>query len=299
MQRFIAAVVLLAARMISFAQQCKDLDCPLATRGTATITVADLVAKLDSAEKKHRPLILSEPKQLEQLIDNMLLSRQLANEARKRTANVDDPVLAAKLQLSQDDVWAVVELNAIRAARVPKNFDRLAREHYAINKDTYMKGRSATVRHLLIAAEKPGAQAKAEAVFKELSNADAKTFEARIAELSDDPGKTSNKGVYTVVENEGTYDPAFAAAALTMVKPGQVVGPIKSQFGYHIMQLIESAPARPMTFEEVKPQIVETVSGDARRRVVSEYRNELSMKGSLQTFPENLEKVIKAAESRD
>src|SRR5207253_6798421 len=42
---------------------------------------------------------------------------------------------------------------------------------------------------------------------------------------------------------------AFAMA------PGEVRGPIKTQFGYHVIKLISKTPGRTRSLEEVRPQI--------------------------------------------
>jgi peptidyl-prolyl cis-trans isomerase D len=48
--------------------------------------------------------------------------------------------------------------------------------------------------------------------------------------------------------------PEFEQAAFDM-KPGELRGPIKTQFGYHVIKLIAKTPPRVRTFEEVREQI--------------------------------------------
>ncbi len=48
--------------------------------------------------------------------------------------------------------------------------------------------------------------------------------------------------------------PEFEEAAFSM-SPGEVRGPIKTQFGYHIIRLVSKTPARTRTFEEVRPSL--------------------------------------------
>ncbi len=279
---------------------CEGMDCPLAIRGTATVTVADLVAKLDSIEARHRPLLLSDGKQLENIVENMLLQRQIAQDL-KATELESDPVMVAKLQQARDAVLSVARLDEIRAARLPKNFDALAREHFLISKADYIEPRSVRVRHLLIATEKrtdAEALELATEIARRLPLNDQEAFAKAVVESSEDPGKASNQGEYLVAEGNTQYDPAFSTASLGLVRVGSMTTPVKSQFGYHLIQLLEDKPARQMTFEEAKPQLVAIVSGDARRRIVSEYRNELSIAGDLKIYPENLPQVDKLIEGR-
>src|SRR6185503_7451018 len=48
--------------------------------------------------------------------------------------------------------------------------------------------------------------------------------------------------------------PEFEQAAFDM-KPGELRGPIKTQFGYHVIKLVAKTPPRMRTFEEVREQI--------------------------------------------
>ncbi|WP_143309425.1 peptidylprolyl isomerase [Chitinophaga vietnamensis] len=56
---------------------------------------------------------------------------------------------------------------------------------------------------------------------------------------SEDPGVKDNKGVYVLNRNDkNTWDPDFLAAAFRL-KEGEISSPIKSQHGYHIIQMLK------------------------------------------------------------
>lgn len=57
---------------------------------------------------------------------------------------------------------------------------------------------------------------------------------------SDDPGAKQNYGQYEINRNDRQYDRTWLAKAFTL-KEGQVSNPFKTQFGYHIMQLVSRA----------------------------------------------------------
>jgi peptidyl-prolyl cis-trans isomerase SurA len=55
---------------------------------------------------------------------------------------------------------------------------------------------------------------------------------------SEDPGVKENKGIYILNRNDkGTWDPDFLAASFRL-KEGEISSPVKSQFGYHLIQCI-------------------------------------------------------------
>jgi peptidyl-prolyl cis-trans isomerase SurA len=55
---------------------------------------------------------------------------------------------------------------------------------------------------------------------------------------SEDPGAKDNKGVYILNRNDKQWDADFLAAAFRL-KENEISNPIKSQFGYHLIQCIK------------------------------------------------------------
>ncbi len=270
---------------------CTKPECPIASRGTATITVADLAGKLVALDDKQRDLLLSDPNSLNGVIENLLLTRQMANEADQTK---DDPIIRARLQQAHDEVYAVVRLDQIRATRITGDFGRLSKEYYLTNKNTFNSPRQQVVRHLLIdTTSRSDADAKAliSKLHGEFKSLNVDEFAVKAVENSDDPSKSTNGGLLTVVEGSAEIDPAFMFAAQGLSKPGEVSLPVKSAFGYHLIQLISDTPAHQLSYEEAKPQIVAKLTQDARRRVVSEYRGEM-MAAELKIHPENARAMI-------
>ena len=63
------------------------------------------------------------------------------------------------------------------------------------------------------------------------------TFENAAKQYSDDKSNSGEGGELPYAA-KGTFDPGFEAAAFSIPKVGDVVGPIKSQFGWHLIKLI-------------------------------------------------------------
>ncbi|MEC5147890.1 peptidylprolyl isomerase [Chitinophaga sp. 212800010-3] len=55
---------------------------------------------------------------------------------------------------------------------------------------------------------------------------------------SEDPGVKDNKGIYVMNRSDKNWDPDFLAAAFRL-KEGEISSPIKTQFGYHLIQMIK------------------------------------------------------------
>ena len=91
-----------------------------------------------------------------------------------------------------------------------------------------------------------------------------KPFELLAKLHSEDPGSKDNGGQYTINRNDKNWDPTFLATAFRL-KEGQISAPVKSKFGYHIIELVkrngDDAIVRhilkipPVTDDEVKISI--------------------------------------------
>lgn len=55
---------------------------------------------------------------------------------------------------------------------------------------------------------------------------------------SEDPGAKENKGVYILNRNDKQWDPDFLAASFRL-KENEISSPVKTQFGYHLIQCIK------------------------------------------------------------
>jgi peptidyl-prolyl cis-trans isomerase SurA len=62
-------------------------------------------------------------------------------------------------------------------------------------------------------------------------------FDQLVKLYSEDPSAKENLGQFSLNRNEKNFDPAFMAGSFRL-KEGQISAPIKSKFGYHLIQLI-------------------------------------------------------------
>jgi peptidyl-prolyl cis-trans isomerase SurA len=64
------------------------------------------------------------------------------------------------------------------------------------------------------------------------------TFAQAAQKYSEDPGSKDKGGQYQINRNEKSWDPTFVAAAFRL-KEGEISPVIKTQFGYHIIQMVQ------------------------------------------------------------
>ena len=121
------------------------------------------------------------------------------------------------------------------------------------------------VRHILITGDGDESKAQIEKLQAEIQN--GASFEELAKAHSQDPGSGSKGGDLGFFA-EGRMVPEFDAALKDMKQPGEVGAPVKTQFGWHLIQLVERRPGGKRPYEEVR----EELHREARTRILSEKR---------------------------
>jgi peptidyl-prolyl cis-trans isomerase D len=128
-------------------------------------------------------------------------------------------------------------------------------EQKAKNPEGYVTAERRRARHILFAVSDPkddvAAKAKAEEILKRAQGGE--DFAKLAKEFSQDPGSAQQGGDLGWSERKVWVAP-FADAAFGM-QPGEIRGPIKTQFGYHIIKLDGIQPATEKTFEQSKGDV--------------------------------------------
>jgi peptidyl-prolyl cis-trans isomerase D len=107
-------------------------------------------------------------------------------------------------------------------------------------------------RHILITGKDDAAAlALAQQVLAQAKS--GKDFGALAKQYSQDPGSAQNGGDLGWAERSSFVKP-FADALFAM-KVGEIAGPVKTQFGYHIIRLDEIQPGKSKSFEEARPEL--------------------------------------------
>jgi len=81
------------------------------------------------------------------------------------------------------------------------------------------------------------------------------SFTDLISEYNDDEGMAYYPDGYPVQEGAGTYIDSFEKAAISLTTPGEISDPIKTYYGYHILELVNIDPAGPIALEDKYDEI--------------------------------------------
>lgn len=140
--------------------------------------------------------------------------------------------------LTVQNLQAKVSTAAVTEAEIRTYFQ----EHRA----EYDRPEQVRLRHILVERE-----AEARLALARLRRGEK--FEDLAKQLSKDPGSKDQGGDLGFVAR-GQLVPEFEQAAFAL-RPGQISAPVKTQFGYHIIQLLERKAAQPSTLDRVREQI--------------------------------------------
>ena len=154
--------------------------------------------------------------------------------------------------------------------------DEDVKAYFDAHPDKFKTPESFTARHILIGTRPSGedkglteaeAKAKAEKVLAEIKG--GKAFDVAAKEYSDDPGSKDKGGLYE--DNEfGKFVPEFDQAVRSQ-PIGKVGEPVKTMYGYHLIQVEKITPSVAQTFEAAKDAAREAASAERQETVMAGY----------------------------
>lgn len=89
-------------------------------------------------------------------------------------------------------------------------------------------------------------------------------------------------------DRHGPYDEAFLAASFALSGPGAVSGPVRSEFGWHLLYLAEALPPRNASFEEALPEMLEHGRATMELRRTEALRDAAQRRHPVRARPELL-----------
>jgi peptidyl-prolyl cis-trans isomerase C len=150
----------------------------------------------------------------------------------------------------RDDIRSQLVSEAIfnKVTKDTKVSNKDIQTYYNAHKAQYGQPESRDVRHILVKSK-----SQAQSIYTHLREDKGSDFAAYAKKFSQDPGSKNQGGKLTITK--GQTVPAFDQAAFTL--PTKAIStPIKTQFGYHIIQpLSDVRPAKTTPLKDVKASI--------------------------------------------
>jgi peptidyl-prolyl cis-trans isomerase C len=133
-------------------------------------------------------------------------------------------------------------------------------------------------RHILFSKDQ---KEKAEEVKGQLQN--GADFAELAKEFSQDPGSAENGGDLGCL-GKGETVPSFEEAVFN-AKEGEIVGPVESEFGYHVIEVTEIRERSIQPLSEVESQIREQLSTDEQAERFSAWVQEQKERRDVKYLP--------------
>jgi peptidyl-prolyl cis-trans isomerase C len=154
----------------------------------------------------------------------------------------------------------------------PNVTDAEAREYYDSHPAAFDLPETVRASHILVlvspemdAATVEFQRQKAEGIMARILAGES--FERLAVELSEDPTAIQNKGDLNYFSRH-RMEPPVAAAAFA-VQTGELAGPVRSKFGFHLIKVTDRKPARRLSFMEARPEILTQLRDERRRAAVA------------------------------
>lgn len=203
--------------------------------------------------------------------------------------------LQAKIQPSDADLTAYFEKNRTRYAVPEKRTVRYAmldmdqlrartavsdeevRTYYNDHIDMYKLPDRAHVAHILFKtvgktdAEVEEIRKKAEDLLKQAKS--GKDFAALAKQYSEDTSKDKGGDIDWIVK--GQTVPEFEAVAFSLPK-GSISDLVKTQYGFHIIKVIDRENARTQTVDEVRPMIMAAIQADKAQQAGQQISDQIA-----------------------
>ena len=163
--------------------------------------------------------------------------------------NNPEKVKLEYIELKVDDLLASVDAT-----------DEDIEAYFEQNKNQWVVTEKRSASHILLAVDRDASdsdveekKAEADALVARISGGE--TIAALAPEFSDDPGSADNGGSLGEFDR-GVMVPEFEEVAFAM-EEGNVSDPVRSDFGFHIIQLDKIIPEQGQSFAEVKDEVEE------------------------------------------
>ena len=173
-----------------------------------------------------------------------------------------------------------IDLDAATMKSIPDLSDKALQARYDKEKSRFVSPPQWEVSHILIKlpakptdAQKQAALAKAQKV-EALAKAPSADFAKLAEQYSDDLGSKRQGGDLGWL-SKGDAGPEFQAA-LDKMKKGEISDPVLTSDGYHVIDVRDMREGRTETFAQVRDQLVQEATKDARQDNYRDVGNKLT-----------------------
>lgn len=262
----LAATLLLAGGLVG---QAAAADKVLARVGNQTVTEADLDQLANAVPEKFRYLYQTpegRQKTLDYVVNIYVLSEEAKNQGMDKK-----PEVQRLIDFTKKDLLARVYLDKMNKG-LPAPSEQDVKTFYEKNKERFVTPESIHLRHILVKTEKEAKDALAK--LKK-----GQKFDELAKKVSICPSKGKGGDLEWLVR--GNLLKEIEDVAFSMEK-GQITGPVKTKFGFHVLYLEDKKPGQESSLDQVNDFIVEQLKFQAQQKQYEKVAQDLRKKMNVQ-----------------
>ncbi len=268
-------ILMFAAVLASGCTQKGDLDNSVIAKINDTkITKEDFLREISRVPEWARDRFKGKEGK-EQFLDELIKKELIYLDAKKKGLDKDKEFIAKVEEFKKMTLLAAVLKKEIEEKTEVAEKD--IKDFYDKNPDEFKKGAAVRARHILVDTE---AEAN-DIVAKIKKGEDFSELAKSLSKDKDSAQKGGDLGFFS----QGRMVPEFEKAAFSL-KPDEVSNPVKTQFGYHIIKVIDKKEGAVVDFEQAKNVI--------KRRLLSEKQKSL-----FDSYIEGLKKNTKPVKNEE
>ena len=199
-----------------------------------------------------------------------IVNKILANKAIKKGLDSNESVIKL-IEIERNNVLANSYIDDYLTNLKQPDFFQIAKENYILNKESFRQPETVEAQHILIAIKGDLEQAKQQALeVREQLLADVSSFSELAKKYSQDPSVKNNGGKLGVFSRDQMVK-EFSDVAFSL-EVGEISQPVVSQFGVHIIQVLDKKSGGIIPFENVKDGLLQKAKQDFIDRSVLEQK---------------------------
>ena len=258
--------------------------------GDVALTEDELFAHVENIPPEDRAGFVSGPKRIADAAQKRMLEEQLA-QAGIQSGLLEDKIFTAGLYSMVMKEVAKRQLKRVVAERKLDSYERQGRELYLANPERFQSEPTYTFTHLLISTRE---RSESEAMREILALQDrveaGEDLDALVKAHSEDGTLEENDGQYESV-SPARLDSNFARALRELEEGENVSGPVRSQFGWHLIRLDEIHSDALPSWEEARSQAVQLAEQRHEETIRKNYMQEVKGAEEIDLVPDLVDRI--------
>ena len=229
-------------------------------------------------------------------IDEAAVNEQLAAMKKRFPSKAEFNKALSKMNISEAAITSQLKRNMAIKELIDKQFvqkitipDKESKVYYESNPELFKQPEQVQASHILIKvdskaddAQKSEARNKIEEIQKRLQKGE--DFAALAKEFSQCPSNA--KGGDLGYFRRGQMVPPFEQAAFGL-KPGTISDIVETNFGYHLIKVIDKKSESTIPYNDVKERLEQHLKQKKIQKEITSYVDKLKAKAKVERFPTN------------